>query len=108
VAFNTDLPAIEGGLGFCNNNTGAGCTRYPPTDDKGAPAQFYPYYTIGNVGGACYWAPGQNVPGFTTRDFGGNNQYGPLQKVVYAGLLGTKTSSYNDFNGVLPGNPCPA
>ena len=41
VGFNTDLPAIEGSLGTCNNTTGAGCTIIPPTDD-GAPAQFYP------------------------------------------------------------------
>ena len=108
VAFNTDLPAIEGGLGTCNNNTGSGCSLYPPTDDNGAPAQFYPYYTAGNVGGACYWAPGQNVPGFSTQDFGGNTQYGHLEKVVYAGLAGAKSASYNDFNGVLPSNPCPA
>jgi hypothetical protein len=108
VAFNTDLPAIEGGVGTCNNSTGAGCSLYPPTDDHHAPATFYPYYTAGMVGGHCYWAPGQNVPGFTSQNFGQNNQYGHLQKVVYAGLQGTKSASYEDFNGVLPGNPCPA
>jgi hypothetical protein len=108
VAFNTDLPAIEGGNGFCNTNTGAGCSLYPQTDDNGAPAQFYPYYTAGTVGNACYWAPGQDVPGFTTQDFGQNNQYGQLEKVTYAGLGGSKSASYQDYNGVLPGNPCPA
>jgi hypothetical protein len=108
VAFNTDLPAIEGDLGFCNRSTGAGCSRYPQTDDNGAPATFYPYYTMGMVGSKCYWAAGQDVPHFTTRDFGQNNQYGPLQKVTYAGYQGTTVKRYEDFNGALGGNPCPA
>jgi hypothetical protein len=107
VAFNTDLPAIEGDLGYCNIHTGKGCSLYPPTDDNGAPAQFYPYYTIGTVGGTCYWSPGQDVPGFSTNDFGQNTQYGHLLKVTYPGLNGTVSKSYEDFNGTLSDNPCP-
>ena len=108
VAFNTDLPAIEGQLGSCNQTTGRGCTRFPPTDDNGAPAAFYPYYTTGRALGGCAWAPGQDVPGFSTNDFGQQTQYGNLLKVTYAGLAGSKTSTYNDFQQVLPNNPCPA
>jgi hypothetical protein len=108
IAFNTDLPDIESGNGYCNTQTGAGCSLYPQTDDNGAPAAFYPYYTTGTVGGACYWAPGQDVPGFSTSDYGKNTQYGSLLKVTYPELHGTISRSYNDFQGVLPNNPCPA
>jgi hypothetical protein len=108
VAFNTDLPAIEGQLGTCNIYTGAGCSLYPPTDDNGAPAQFYPYYTTGTVGGTCYWSPGQVVPGFSTNNYGKNTQYGQLLKVVYPGVGGTASAVYQDFNGPLPSNPCRA
>jgi hypothetical protein len=108
IAFNTDLPDIESGNGYCNTQTGAGCSLYPQTDDNGAPAAFYPYYTTGTVGGACYWAPGQDVPGFSTSDYGKNTQYGSLLKVTYPELHGTISRSYNDFQGVLPDNPCPA
>jgi hypothetical protein len=108
AAFNTDLPAIEGQLGTCNIHTGAGCSIYPPTDDNGAPAQFYPYYTTGTVGGTCYWSPGQVVPGFSTNDYGKNTQYGQLLKVVYPALHGTTSAIYQDYNGLLPNNPCPA
>ena len=107
VAFNTDIAAIEGDNGFCNIQTGAGCSLYPQTDDNGAPARFYPYYTSGTVGHTCYWSPGQDVPGFTTRDYGQNTQYGHLLKVTYAGLHGSKSSIYQDYNGALSGNPCP-
>ena len=107
VAFNTDLPAIEGqALGTCNQTTGAGCTLFPPTDN-GAPAAFYPYYTIGDVGGRCMWAPGQDVPGFSVNDFGKNAEYGSLLKVTYAGLGGSKSRVINDYQQVLPINPCP-
>jgi hypothetical protein len=108
VAFNTDLPSIEGDLGFCNPSTGKGCRRIPLTDDHGAPAQFYPYYTIGTVGGTCYWSPGQDVPGFSTNDFGKNAQYGHLEKVTYAGKNGTTSRFYEDYHGPLPDNPCQA
>jgi hypothetical protein len=108
IAFNTDLPAVEAGNGYCNQQTGAGCSLYPQTDDNGAPAAFYPYYTTGMTGKSCYWAAGQDVPGFSTNNYGKNTQYGKLLKVTYAGLHGTITKGYNDFQGALPDNPCPA
>jgi hypothetical protein len=52
--------------------------------------------------------PGQDVPGFSTNDYGENAQYGKLLKVAYGGLNGTVSRSYNDYQGALPDNPCPA
>ncbi len=112
VAFNTDLPRIEDPTFSPWNNcqretTGAGCIKPPNTDD-GVPASFYPYYTSGNALGGCAWTVGQTVPRFSTRSYGGLAEYGNLQKVEYVGLGGTPTYRYNDFNKVLPNNPCPA
>jgi hypothetical protein len=106
VAFNTDLPAIEGQLGTCNNNTGAGCSIIPPTDD-GSPAQFYPFYTSGNALGGCAWSVGQNYPGFSTNDYGAHQQYGQLLKVAYTNPDGSASSVYNDYQNILANNPCP-
>ncbi len=106
VGFNTDLPAIEGQLGTCDNNTGAGCSILPPTDE-GVPAQFYPYYSTGTALGGCAWTVGQAYPGFSTNSFGGEQQYGQLLKVAYTGPNGRGTYSYNDYQNILPGNPCP-
>lgn len=106
VGFNTDLPAIEGQLGTCNNSNGAGCTIIPPTDDN-APARFYPYYTSGTALGGCAWTVGQTYPGFSTDSYGGHNQYGQLLKVAYTGPGGAPVSSFNDFQNILPNNPCP-
>jgi hypothetical protein len=104
VAFNTDLPRIE--FSTCNRQTGTGCTLIPTTDD-GTPAAFYPYYSSGTALGGCAWTVGQDVPGFSTNDFGKNAQYGSLLKVVYASVGGTKIFHYNDFQQILPDNPCP-
>jgi hypothetical protein len=104
VAFNTDLPRIE--FNTCNRQTGAGCTLIPTTDD-GTPAAFYPYYSSGSALGGCAWTVGQDVPGFTTNDYGKNSQYGSLLKVRYTDLGGTTIFHYNDFQNVLPNNPCP-
>jgi hypothetical protein len=109
VGFNTDLPAIEQSLKpTCNGDTGAHCTLRPPTDDHGAPAKFYPYYTTGHALGGCAWTVGQNVRGFSSRDFGGIRQYGKLLKVTYPEKNGQTSSAYNDFQRYLPRNPCPA
>jgi hypothetical protein len=106
IGFNTDLPAIESQTQPCSYETGRGCTRIPLTDD-GTPAVFYPYYTSGHALGGCAWAPGQTVPGFSTRDYGKNAQYGHLLKVTYADTGGTTSSQYNDYQKILPYNPCP-
>lgn len=108
VAFNTDTPAIEQSLSpACNGDTGQHCTIVPPTDD-GAPANFYPYYSSGRALGGCAWTVGQDYPGFTTRDYGKLAQYGHLIKVTYPTKGGGTESSFNDFQRILPNNPCPA
>jgi hypothetical protein len=104
AAFNTDLPRIE--FSTCDRQTGTGCTLIPTTDD-GTPATFYPYYTSGSALGGCAWTIGQNVPGFSTADYGKNAQYGSLLKVVYTNIGGTTLFHFNDFQRILPGNPCP-
>jgi len=108
LAFNTDLPAIEADtVPTCNGDTGANCTVVPPTDD-GTPATFYPFYSTGHALGGCAFTVGQDVPGFTTNDFGKLAQYGSLLKVTYPEVGGTTASSFNDFQQILPNNPCPA
>jgi hypothetical protein len=107
VTFSTDLPAVEQALNpACDADTGANCTLHPPTDD-GTPAAFYPYYTSGQALGGCAWTIGQNVPGFSTRDYGQLAQYGNLLKVTFPALNGGTISKYNAFQKTVP-NPCPA
>ena len=97
-------PRIE--FSTCDRTTGSGCTLIPKTDD-GTRAKFYPYYTSGHALGGCAFTIGQNVPGFSTTDYGKNAQYGSLLKVKYAAVGGTTTSFDNDFQKILPNNPCP-
>jgi hypothetical protein len=108
MSFNTDLPAIEGGiLGTCNRANGQGCSRIPPTDD-GKPAQFYPYYSTVSWNGGCAWTVGQSIPGVTTDSFGQNMQYRTLLGVTYTAQGGGMETEYNDYNGYHSSNPCPA
>jgi hypothetical protein len=110
LAFNTDLPRIEDSPGYggsCDRSTGAGCTRIPVTDD-GTRAQFYPYYTSGHALGGCAFTIGQTVPGFTTRTYGRNAEYGHILAVTYiAGPNGATVQRFNDYQRILSGNPCP-
>ena len=91
----------------CNGDTGANCTIVPPTDDNGAPATFYPYYSSGHALGGCAWTVGQDYPGFSTNDYGKLHQYGSLLKVTYPTQGGGTVSSFNDFQKFVR-NPCPA
>jgi hypothetical protein len=102
VGFETDLPDIEQPI--CNRTTGAGCTLIPQTD-KGLPAVFYPFYTIQNYSGHCYWQFGNDIPG-ELNDFGQNNQYGALLQQSYTQPGGVTVERYNDFRNIIP-NPCP-
>ena len=130
IAFEADLPRIE--IPVCNRTTGANCTLIPQTDD-GSPANFYPFFTKGEIkdngegGGqsngdqqgsgdqqgngnrACVWTLGNDIPGVTKNDFGKNNQYGPLLQLTYLafGGHGATIQRYNDFRQVL-NNPCQA
>lgn len=104
LAFNTDLPRIE--FATCDRQTGKGCTLIPTTDD-GTPAPFYPYYTSGPALHGCAFTIGQNVPGFSRNDYGKNAQYGSLLKVRYTAVGGGTLFHFNDFQKILPNNPCP-
>jgi hypothetical protein len=108
VAFEADLPRIEDSAvspgNNCDRSTGAGCTRIPLTDDH-TPATFYPYFSSGNAMGGCAWTIGQNVPGFTTNDYGKNNQFGALLSLAYTDVGGGVVHRFNDFRKVIT-NPC--
>jgi hypothetical protein len=108
VAFEADLPRIEIAPSFqnCDRTTGANCTLIPVTDD-GTPADFYPFYSLGTMNGQCTWTLANDIPGFTTNDFGKNAQYGSLLNLEYLrfGAGGATRMRINDFRGVIP-NPC--
>ena len=108
VAFEADLPRIEIAPAFqnCNRTTGANCTLIPITDD-GTPADFYPFYSLGTMNGQCTWTLANDIPGFTTNDFGKNAQYGSLLNLEYLrfGEGGKTRMRINDFRGIIP-NPC--
>jgi hypothetical protein len=106
-AFETDLPDLEFAQGVCNRSTGVGCTHIPLTD-SGAPAAFYPFYTSStNQDGDCMWSIGNDgIPNMIS-DFGGNQQYGSLLSQNYTIRGGGTVARYNDFENILPSNPCP-
>ena len=108
VAFEADLPRIEIAPSFqkCNRTTGANCTLIPITDD-GTPANFYPFYSVGTKNEKCTWTLANDIPGFTTNDFGKNAQYGTFLNLEYLrfGGGGTTIHRINDFRGIIP-NPC--
>jgi len=115
VAFEADLPRIEGGtVPPCQRHVsnpadpspGTGCVN-PPVG-----ASFYPFFSTTSVGGQCMWQLGGDfIPG-TTNDFGGSSaaEFGPLLALSYPAAGGTPpvTVRYNDFRNVLGSNPCPA
>jgi hypothetical protein len=110
VAFEADLPRIEGGQ--CRL-AGVGC-QLLPTTDKGTPTAFYPFFSAFQNGigdeqgnGRCVWAFGTHLRG--ANDFGRNAQYGPPLQSTYLALGGggSTVQFFNDFRQVMP-NPCPA
>ena len=102
VAFEADLPAIEG---TCNRTTGTGCTLIPTTDD-GQPAAFYPFFSTADSHGRCAWRFGNDTPGMTS-DFGQNAQYGALLPLTYLafGGHGATVARFNNFRNIIA-NPC--
>ncbi|MGH2516176.1 MAG: hypothetical protein ACRDHP_11025, partial [Ktedonobacterales bacterium] len=110
VAFETDLPRIEGSDVSPNNN----CIRNPSSPDAGKGcvnppngASFYPIYSTGSADGVCVWEEGgaylpdtQHPGGTTSTAF-----YGPLIELAYPGV-GGPTYLLEDFRQVLKNNPC--
>lgn len=116
VAFETDLPRIEGSDTSPNNacqrhvsnpadpSPGAGCVN-PPNG-----ATFYPIYTTTRSFGECVWQEGgASIPGTINR-FGGTSaaEYGGLLLSNYPATGFTITQRYNNFHNSLNKNPCPA
>jgi len=112
VAFEANLPRIEAPDfgGTCNGRTGQGCTRIPKTDDGGAPADFYPFFSTQQHGEQCVWALGNVNPGVTTNDFGKNAQFGDLLFLTFLrfGGHGATVLATDDYRQVLSTNPCTA
>ena len=121
VAFETDLPRIEGtDFSTTNNcqrhvsnpadpNPGAGCVN-PPFGPGGVSA-FYPIFsTTTAADGSCIWQEGgAGIPG-STNTFGGTStaQFSGLLLSNYPAAGFTITQRYNNFQNVLASNPCPA
>jgi hypothetical protein len=121
VAFETDLPRIEGADSSTNNacqrhyanpadpSPGTGCIN-PPNG-----ATFYPIFSTVDSGGACLWEEGgDNIAG-ATNNFGGNPaEYGNILVSNYpagpSSPLGafSVTQRGNNFHRNLDNNPCPA
>ena len=106
MAFETDTPGIEEFLGQCNPLSGLGCTN-PPLTDFGTPANFYPFFSIRNVGGQCVWQEGNHIPG-SKNDFGQLNEYGGLLQLSYTQVGGAGLSFFSDYRQILSKNPCSA
>jgi hypothetical protein len=116
VAFETDLPRIEGADSSPNNacqrhvfnptdpDPGAGCVN-PPNG-----ASFYPIYTTGVAGGQCIWQEGGAFLPGTTNTFGGDSvaEYGSIQESIYPAAGNMTQGIYENFHNTLPNNPCPA
>jgi hypothetical protein len=115
VAFETDLPRIEGSDVSPNND----CQRhvYNPMDpspgsgcvDPPNGAQFYPIYTTTNTSQGCEWQiGGASIPG-TTNNFGGSPaaEYGNLLESIYPEADFTTSGIYETFHRDLSYNPCP-
>jgi hypothetical protein len=103
VAFETDLPAIEGSPQFACFFTGIGCTNPPPG------AQFYPIFTTRGGQGSCTWQlGGPNIPG-TKQTFGGNStaEYGNLLSIPIVTPSGVEVG-FADYRQILTNNPCPS
>ena len=116
VAFETDLPRIEGADVSPNNacqrhvsnpadpSPGSGCVN-PPNG-----ASFYPIYSIATSRGVCIWQQGGPfIPG-TTNTFGGNSsaEYGALQDQIYPRTGPGVQGIYETFHNTLGSNPCKA
>ncbi len=113
VAFETDLPRIEGATvpNCLRLTTGANCVN-PPVG-----ASFYPIYTIGTLGNTLggsdkkYWQLGGAwIPG-TTNLFGGSSttEYGPILRLFYQSPHSNPSIyKYEDFRLILNYNPNPA
>jgi hypothetical protein len=113
VAFEADLPRIEGGTtppcqrhlsNPADKHPGHGCVNPP----KGA--AFYPFYSTRLDSHGCLWQlGGPFIPG-TLDDFGGNSaaEFGDILALFYPAANAQPRFIYENFRQILPINPCPA
>ncbi|MCU1428521.1 MAG: hypothetical protein JWL83_2521 [Actinomycetia bacterium] len=103
VAFETDLVNLERAFGYCTNDTLSACTVPPKGVD------FYPMFTSGkSPSGGCEWREGgPAVPG-AKNTFGGSatSEFGSVVATFYP--IGPRATQvfYENFQRVLPNNPC--
>jgi hypothetical protein len=100
IAFEADMPPIEGDSQSCDTATGSSCTNPPSA------AQFYPIYSNASAGRvSCVWHFGDTMIPNTTNLFGGSaaTEYGSLLDTFFPGL-GFRLENYRN---VLATNPCP-
>jgi hypothetical protein len=112
VAFETDLPRVEGGTtppcqrhlaNPADKHPGQGCVN-PPNG-----AAFYPFYSTRLDASGCQWQEGGPfIPG-TLDDFGGSSkaEFGPILANFYPAPDGQPQYIYETFHQTLPLNPCP-
>ena len=116
MAFETDLPRIEGS-DFSTNND---CQRHvfnpmdpSPGSGPNPPngSSFYPIYSTTLASdGACIWQEGGGSIPSTTNNFGGTStaEYGALTMSVYPAPGFTTQGIFENFHNSLASNPCPA
>jgi len=100
IAFEADMPPIEGDSQSCDTKTGINCTNPPSA------AQFYPIYSNAHAGiVSCVWHFGDTMIPNTTNLFGGSaaTEYGSLLDTFFAGL----GFRFENYRNVLTTNPCP-
>jgi hypothetical protein len=113
VAFETDLPRIEGDdtvfqaepcqrhiYNPADPHPGRHCVNPPPG------AQFYPFYTTTTSNGKCIWQEGGRYLPATNRFGGERAEYGGLLTTIYPATNWHTTGRYNNFRRILDNNPC--
>ncbi|MFL5942277.1 MAG: hypothetical protein ACJ75L_03305 [Gaiellaceae bacterium] len=119
VAFETDLPRIEGTDSAVTNPPNNFCQRHlsnPADPSPGAGcvdppngASFYPIFSTTGSKHACLWQEGgAAIPG-TTNNFGGapGVEYGALLVSNYPVAGPSVSQRLNNFHNTLDSNPCP-
>jgi hypothetical protein len=103
VSFETDLLSLERAFGYCTSTTLKQCL-IPP---KGS--AFYPMYTAGrSASGGCEWREGGPAIPNAINTFGGTPAkfWGKATSTFYpVGPHSTQTF-FENFDNVLPNNPC--
>jgi hypothetical protein len=102
VGDNIRVPCQRHIVNPADPHPGKGCVKPPPG------SSFYPFFSTTTMNGQCIWQEGGSHMALTNF-FGGIKQFGALEDVSYpTATYGLVTQRYNDFQQVLPNNPCKA